>query len=73
MQAGDLGDLPNAAVTAASRFASRDPAALLLIHTAENQIEVLMILPLGMFTLLARSAPAFPLRTSPFHAHLLLE
>jgi hypothetical protein len=67
MQAGDLRDLPNAPMPAATGFASGNPAALLFIGAAQNQEQILMILPLRMLALLARWATTFPLRTIPRH------
>ena len=59
MQSRDFGDLLNAAVPSPLGFASRDPTPLLFIQTAEDQIEVAMILFFRFFANPTCRTPTF--------------
>jgi hypothetical protein len=50
VQAGDFGDLPDTPMPAAQSLAAGDPTSLLFVEAAEDQIEVPMIILLGVLS-----------------------
>jgi hypothetical protein len=67
VQPRNLGHLLDAAMPAPPGFASSNPASLLFVQTAENQIEVAMVLLLRMIASLTCRTRALPNRTFRCH------
>jgi hypothetical protein len=66
MQARNFGNLLDAAMPTSSGLASRNPTSLLFVQTAENQIEVAMVLLLRMIASLTcrtRTPPNWAFRS----------